>query len=698
MKKQKVLLIFDKYCAGNSQLDRGIGDYVFIQTIKKIDYIEPCIFYLYLEDVHNQSDLYQRLESTVREFQPEIIILTPHFISSKNGNTCIPERNFMRNLSKGITLILMTYDTGNDKYIIVSTEKPHQKTTWVGYWDGYADIIVHTDNYFYAKSAFNEAKSLSQHIYGFTPFDPCIIPNRTNKSRDLDYAFMGSVYQYRSPFVKALESLPYKGFLGNGPLKKDYLPYQEYLEVLTQSKIAINFSKSWRGDGEQIKVRIWEILNSGALLFEQDSQESRRILEKYDCAVFFTTPEDLAQKINFYLTNPELIAKKLKATEQFLTDYDYQTFWQLVINSVNNLQYSKEIVMTNNNFKSWIETIHSYQEYPDLPLESSQNLEYLQQLGNSYKPNKIIEIGTKWGLSLRTWLKTNTDIDQEIISIDFDFNLLNKSQDWLPIDLSKVNLLQQDIFTIDFSQLWNSEDRILLYINLENQAGIPVMEYIVNNAIPQLPLNSLVVINNIWYSPTVFNQQKINKFIELNLHQDIEPFSCFDVYYGNYWQGGSILGGNKIISLMECINNNNLEIKIKSKIPMISFQIEQPISLKPINKSLYSYVQYHPLERFSFNKGSENHPEVKKALTICQQGLEMYKLNKIKEAQYYFQEGSKVTKKLGGMYYAQAICSLKLGQLENSINLLKKEINNDIAYPNAQFLLSKLQTETTAHS
>lgn len=311
----RVLLIFDKYYSGNEQLDVGIGDYVFIQTIQKIKNIQILPFYLYAKDVQAPDDLTRRLREAIVSFSPTVIVMTPHYVG--RDIACIPERQVFRRLCQGIPSVLISYDTGNDGIIRVLNEN-QEAISWINYWDGYVDVIVHTDCYYPVQENFIGNHTLSQHVCGFTPFDPDLGSYDPDHPRDIDYAFMGSVYQYRHPFVKALQDLPYQGFISDGPNTGRQLLYAEYLNILKRSKVAINFSKGWHGNSEQIKVRIWEVLNCGSVLFEQDSQESRRILNDYNCAVFFDNPIDLAEKITHYLQHPNLLLEKQLASQAFL--------------------------------------------------------------------------------------------------------------------------------------------------------------------------------------------------------------------------------------------------------------------------------------------------------------------------------------------------------------------------------------------
>lgn len=693
-RKKRVLLIFDRYCSGNEQFDIGIGDYIFIQTIKKLPDVEAYPFYLYHEDAKDPQDLYRRLTEAVTNFAPDLIVMSPHFLGSNQGNSCLPDRYFFKKLCRGIPSIFISYDTGNDPIIWLSTGRNQERVTWINYWDGYADIIVHTDCYFYVQSAFSSTKYLSKHICAFTPFDPELPPADSGTPRDIDYAFMGSVYRYRAPFIQALQNLPYKSFIGDGPQTGRALAYPEYLQVLQRSKLAINFSKSWRGDGEQIKVRIWEVLNCGSVLFEQDSRESRRILEPYDCAVFFTEPEDLAQKINHYLQSPELIPEKLKASQRFLTQHNYDAFWRLVFQAAEEVKYAENGRRSQPEMQSlpvaqsWIATLAATQTAWGLKDPAPESLIALVNLANQHQPTKIIDLGTGWGLSLRAWVLSETSA--EIVTLDRSFIALEKSQAVLTLDLSRVKTLEQDILLTDFSLLWGASDRVLLYVDVPDQPGVPVIDYLLRTAAPLLPLGSVVAIANLWYSPKVLTPENVQKFWEICISSELDPLQGFTGHYAPYWQGGSVFGDRNVIALMKWVNAQRISLEFDAASRLAIFSYPQ--------KLVSGQINYNPISSFAIQRSEENLPTTKQALTLCEQGSQLYSSGYFQEANTCFEQAIQISPKIGGIRYAQALCFIKLGQLESAIAALQQDLQHPSSSPNAAGLLQLVQAKLQQRS
>lgn len=687
---KRLLLIFDKYCSGNDQLDIGIGEYVFIQTAKKLPEVECYPFYLSQHDVSNPADFYRRLEEAIATFQPDLIVMAPHFVGGANGNTCLPDRYHFKRICRGIPSVFVSYDTGNDRIIFLSTGKPNEQLTWINYWDGYADIIAHTDCYYFVQSEFPPEKYLSKHVCAFTPFDPDLAQQFGDLPRDIDYAFMGSVYRYRAPFIQALQKLPYQGFVGDGPQTGHALDYSDYLKILKRSKIAINFSKSWRGDGEQIKVRIWEILTSGSLLFEQDSRESRRILERYDCAVFFEDPEDLAQKVNHLLQNPHLIPAKLKASQEFLTYYNYQRFWQLVFEAAESLQYRptqrRQKPQPIQQYQQWISAVSGMGPQLPQPLPSPDALNAIAEIAAQTQPSQIIELGTGTGLATRSLLQASPQ--SKLTTLDLSFHALRQSQQLLPLDSSKVQFLEQDILVTDFKSLWQPTDKVLLYLDAPDKPGVPIMESVLRSAVPFLPADSIVVINQLWHCPSVLSKANVAKFWQTSVKDEIDPLEYFETAYAAYWKGGAVLGGRGVTALMQWVNNNRIELRFYPEARLVSFQVPQLM--------LSGQFSYSPISHFVVQRGEEQLPHTQQALSLCQQGAQLYAAGQVLEAKQCFEQATQANSKVGGAFYALGVCWLKLGDRAAAIHALQRELKQGTCHPNTQQLLSKLTVASSS--
>lgn len=193
----------------------------------------------------------------------------------------------------------------------------------------------------------------------------------------------------------------------------------------------------------------------------------------------------------------------------------------------------------------------------------------LVDMVNAVKPDRIVELGTLSGLSLRTWRAAAPAIP--VTAIDLSFQPLMHSREIMPLDLTNVTLLEQDILTVDFASLWQPDERVILYIDAHDLSGVPIMQYLLHTAIPSLPSGSLVMVDDVWYSPETLDQSDAERFFREVVINEIDPLQCFDGYYASYWKGGSFFGFLEVIPLLEWVNNNRIELAFKPGIKSVAF-------------------------------------------------------------------------------------------------------------------------------
>jgi spore maturation protein CgeB len=125
------------------------------------------------------------------------------------------------------------------------------------------------------------------------------------KKRKYDVFFSGKVSSYRDyrlPYIESIKSLNVNSFIHEIATSADLLSYEDLYGFLGNSKIGINFSKSV-DQNEQLKGRVWETLLCGALLLEQENSQITKYFTPNVHFVFFSSSQDLASKIIFYLSN-----------------------------------------------------------------------------------------------------------------------------------------------------------------------------------------------------------------------------------------------------------------------------------------------------------------------------------------------------------------------------------------------------------
>lgn len=225
--------------------------------------------------------------------------------------------------------------------------------------------------------------------------------------------------------------------------------------------------------------------------------------------------------------------------------------------------------VTNEKFSGWIEAISDMENRLYFRDQSVISLDYLTQLVHQHRPTKVIELGTLSGLSLRTWL--NADPDLTVTAVDLSFASLKLTGELIPLDLSRVTLLERDIMSIDFPSLWHPGERVLFFVDAHDMPGVPIMDHVLRSAIPKLPDKSLVVVDDLWYSQDKLHEGNIHQFFNGEVIHEIDPLQCFHGHYASYWCGGSFVGFPEVIPLMEWVNANRIHLSFLPGCKSVAF-------------------------------------------------------------------------------------------------------------------------------
>jgi len=220
-------------------------------------------------------------------------------------------------------------------------------------------------------------------------------------------------------------------------------------------------------------------------------------------------------------------------------------------------------------FAKWISTISEAENRLYYRDQTVASLGALVAAVRKYKPTKVVELGTLSGLSLRTWLSADPELS--ISAVDLSFDALHNSQRLIPLNLSRVTLVQQNILALDFSSLWAKDDRVLFYVDAHDDHGVPIMDRVLNTVLPALPRGSVIMVDDVWYSQTELNDTNVGTFFESVMLDEIDPLQCFDGYYAPYWKGGSFFGFLEVVPLLEWVNCNRIELVFRPGIKSVAF-------------------------------------------------------------------------------------------------------------------------------
>lgn len=109
---------------------------------------------------------------------------------------------------------------------------------------------------------------------------------------------------------------------------------EEFLDVLHKSKIALNFLRKFNDD--VTNTRSFVIPASGAFMLSERSNAHKKYFIEGKEAEFFSTQEELLEKVQYYLTNDEerekIASNGLRRAQT--SGYDYHSQLQKMIDIV----------------------------------------------------------------------------------------------------------------------------------------------------------------------------------------------------------------------------------------------------------------------------------------------------------------------------------------------------------------------------
>ena len=155
------------------------------------------------------------------------------------------------------------------------------------------------------------------------------------KQKDIDVSFIGSDrYPERKLYIDFVKK-HCKTFVFSGGQREEKLSTRQYADLIKRSKIGINFAGN-PGGFYQCKGRVYEIMASNSMLLESQNPSTRKVFNSNEY-VEFTSPDDLLNKIQYYLKNDkERISIAQNGYNRYMKDYSSQVFWDNIMKKVFN--------------------------------------------------------------------------------------------------------------------------------------------------------------------------------------------------------------------------------------------------------------------------------------------------------------------------------------------------------------------------
>lgn len=151
-----------------------------------------------------------------------------------------------------------------------------------------------------------------------------------NREKDIDVSFIGSDrYPERKAYIEFIKK-HCETFVFSGGQREEKLSTKQYADLIKRSKIGINFAGNPSGFW-QCKGRVYEIIASKSMLLESKNPATTKVLSK-DEYVEFSSPEDLLNKIQYYLKNDnDRMRIAQNGYDRYMKDYSSQVFWDKIM-------------------------------------------------------------------------------------------------------------------------------------------------------------------------------------------------------------------------------------------------------------------------------------------------------------------------------------------------------------------------------
>ncbi len=251
-------------------------------------------------------------------------------------------------------------------------------------------------------------------------------------------------------------------------------------------------------------------------------------------------------------------------------------------------------------YSHWIHLLRTIENRLYYRDQSAESLELLALLAQKHAPTVIVELGTLFGMSTRAWILAVPDA--QIHAVDLSFNAFWRAQEYFPLDTSRITFHEQNILSMDFKSLWSAEDRVLFFVDAHDMPDAPIMRHICKNALPYLPKGSIVVIDDIWFSPQRLVRDNAQDYFNRIILSYIDELQCFTGYFAPYHKGGSFIGFQEIIPLMQFVNSKRIELEFIPGGKQVWFTLDceklltQNHSAIIFQENETGVVEYNPLD------------------------------------------------------------------------------------------------------
>ena len=297
----RVLFLLEKYCDADpahgptnseSQLIGAIESTGLVGQIKRFHFDV-------LTKQMGKDKMGQLLLEDCQMFKPDLVIYTP--IQGPLGQHFNPPAEILSQL--GVKIHTHLWDTqGDDNHVI--SQIPYSDTI------GIVDSVV--------GHRFGDDPKI---IQSYAAVDPKYFHDK-GLERDIGISFVGPLSSpNRTSYVRFLINNGVDVHMAGGQ-RQARISWEQYSNIMARSKISLNFSRNPYDGTSQMKARALEIMTCGAMLLEEDGEQTKRFFKEEVDFVSFDSPETLLKRVRHYLEHAserEMIARAGhdKATELY---------------------------------------------------------------------------------------------------------------------------------------------------------------------------------------------------------------------------------------------------------------------------------------------------------------------------------------------------------------------------------------------
>lgn len=271
------------------------------------------------ESYYANVDIVSTVEKAIAAFDPEVIVYTPIPAGSLEPQNVSPDA--MRHL--GRKAVSVFFDL-MDKAARARSEK----------YAAASDLCVNIDG---------SPEPIGKR---FLPLWPART-RRPATPKDIELSFVGARANYpdRRAALDLLASRHIPVMIQGGRAET-MCSFDEYMDILDRSLIALNFSKTVSG-ASQIKARVFEALSAGCCLVEDSNEITTRYLMPGVDYIAWERLDQLPELINYLLANKD-VARRIAQNGQrkFGSKYSAGCFWDALVAQIRNPGHGADAIRT----------------------------------------------------------------------------------------------------------------------------------------------------------------------------------------------------------------------------------------------------------------------------------------------------------------------------------------------------------------